>query len=231
MTSNPTTPIREAGSPSSARRRFRRRPSATHILIAVVVILAFVLNLLVLRDRSSTTLVAIARQPLSTGSVLTPGGVRFIPVDSDFEALDHLITEDSLTSYEGWTLDRAIPEGGILDTSALVPPGDGSGLRTMSIPIDREHAAGGSLVAGDRVDVISVADGIPTFVATDLEVTGVAAESSSGIGIIAAYHVVLSVNADQALALAAALDSGSLEIVRSTGAETIDVARSESDDA
>ncbi|HXV71015.1 MAG TPA: hypothetical protein VEB69_06380 [Acidimicrobiia bacterium] len=231
MTSHPTTPLREAGSPSSARRRFQRRPSASHILIAVVVILAFVLNLLVLRDRSSTTLIAVARQPLSTGSVLTLDGVEFIPVDADFEALDHLISEDALNSYEGWTLDRAIPEGGILDASALVPPGDGSGLRTMSIPIDREHAAGGSLVAGDRVDVISVTDGVPTFVATDLEVTGVAAESSGGIGAVAAYHVVLSVNADQALALAGALDSGSLEIVRSTGAETIDVARSESDDA
>ena len=231
MTSNLTTPIREAGSPSSARRRFRRRPSASHILIAVVVILAFVLNLLVLRDRSSTTLVAVARQPLSTGSVLTLDGVEFIPVDADFEALDHLISQDALNSYEGWILDRAIPEGGILDTSALVPPGDSAGLRTMSIPIGREHAAGGSLVAGDRVDVISVTDGVPTFVATDLEVTGVAAESSGGIGAVAAYHVVLSVNADQALALAGALDSGSLEIVRSTGAETIDLARSESDDA
>jgi Flp pilus assembly protein CpaB len=212
-----------------ARRRLRRRPSATHILIAVVVILAFVLNLLVLRDRSSTTLVAVARHQLTTGSVLGPDSVRLIPVESDFESLDHLITDESLGSYDGWVLRRAIDEGALLDVSSLVQPGDGSGLRSMSLPVDREHAAGGSLVAGDRVDVISVVDGEAGFVASDLEVTGVAEDSSGGIGAVSQYHIVLSVSADQALALAAALDSDSLEIVRSTGAETIDSVTAEDD--
>lgn len=229
--SSPTTQVREAGSPTPARRRLRRRPSATHVLIAVVVILAFVLNLLVLRDRGSTTLVAVARQPLTSGSVLGPESVRFVPVDSDFESLDHLLTQDSLASYEGWVLDRAIEEGALLEASALVQPADSSGLRSMSLPIDREHATGGTLVAGDRVDVISVVDGVPGFVATDLEVTAVADAASGAIGAVSAYHVVLSVSAEQALALAAALDSGSLEVVRSTGAEAIDSVSTEADDA
>lgn len=231
MTSPPTTPLREPGSQAPARRRLRRRPSAAHILIAVVVILAFLLNLLVLRDRSSTTLIAVARQSLATGSVLSPDNVRFISVDSDFESLDHLITEDSLATYDGWVLGRAIAEGAVLDISSLVQPGDSSGLRTMSIPIDREHAAGGSLVPGDRVDVIAVSDGVSGFVATDLEVTGVSDESSGGIGAVSAYHVVLSVDAEQALALAAALDSGSLEIIRATGAEAIETSPMDTGDA
>ena len=231
MSSKPTTPLREAGSQTPARRRLRRRPSPTHVLIAVVVILAFVLNLLVLRDRSSTTLVAVARQPLTTGSVLGSDSIRFVPVDSDFESLDHLITEESLASYEGWVLDRAIAEGGVLDSSSLVQPGDSSGLRSMSVPVDREHATGGTLVAGDRVDVISVVDGVPGFVATDLEVTGVADAASGAIGAVSSYHVVLSVSAEQALALAAALDSGSLEIVRSTGASALESGAIEDDDA
>ncbi|HEX6220928.1 MAG TPA: hypothetical protein VF115_07525 [Acidimicrobiia bacterium] len=231
MASKPTTALREAGSPKAARRRARRRPSATHVLIAVVVILAFVLNLLVLRDRSSTTLVAVARQPLTTGSVLTRDIVRFVPVDSGFEGLQHLVNEESLADYEGWVLDRAIVEGGLLDTSALVQPGDTSGLRSMSLPVDREHAAGGTLVAGDRVDVISVEDGVPAFVATDLEVTGVAEAASGAIGAMGNYHVVLSVTSDQSLALAAALDAGSLEIIRSTGAESIAVQPIETNDS
>ena len=229
--SSPTTQVREAGSPTPARRRLRRRPSATHVLIAVVVILAFILNLLVLRDRGSTTLVAVARQPLTSGSVLGPESVRFVPVDSDFESLDHLLTQDALASYEGWVLDRAIDEGALLEASSLVQPADNSGLRSMSLPIDREHAAGGTLVSGDRVDVISVIDGVPRFVATDLEVTAVADAASGAIGTVSAYHVVLSVSAEQALALAAALDSGSLEVVRSTGAEAIDSVPTEADDA
>lgn len=231
MTTSPSTKLREAGTSKPARRRVRRRPSATHVLIAVVVILAFVLNLLVLRDRDATTLVAVADQPLTTGSVLTTDSIRFVPVDSTFAGLDHLVTEGDLTGYEGWVLDRAIAEGGLLDTSVLVEPGDRSGLRSMSIPVEREHAAGGSLVAGDRVDVISVDDGVASFVATDLEVTGVAEQSTGSIGSIGAFHVVVSVTADQALALSAALDMESLEIIRSTGAEVIGPEPAQADDS
>lgn len=231
MTSAPTTKLRDSGTPKPASRRTRRRPSATHVLIAVVVILAFVLNLLVLRDRSATTLVAVADQPLTTGSVLTPDSIRFVPIESGFEGIGNLVSEDALAGYEGWVLDRAIAEGGLIDTSALVQPGDGSGLRSMSVPIDLEHAAGGSLVAGDRVDVISVAEGVPVFVATDLEVSGVAEQASGSIGAVSNYHVVLSVTADQALALAAALDSGSIDIVRSTGADAIPSRATGTDDS
>ncbi|HZD24442.1 MAG TPA: SAF domain-containing protein [Acidimicrobiia bacterium] len=231
MASSPSTKLRDAGSSKTSRRRVRRRLSATHVLIAVVVILAFVLNLLVLRDRDSTILVAVADQPLTTGSVLTSDSIRLVPIDSGFEALDHLITEDDLSGLEGWVLNRAIAEGALLDTSDLVPPGESSGLRSMSIPIDRSHAAGGSLVAGDRVDVISVDEGMPAYVATDLEVTGVAEEASGSIGTVSSYHVVLSVTAEQALALSAALDAGSLEIIRATGAEVIDSDATEADDS
>lgn len=217
----PSTKQREAGTSTPIRRRARRRLSATHVLIAVVVILAFILNLLVLRDRDATTLVAVADRPLTTGATLTESTIRFVSVDAGFPPLGHLVTADNLSAFDGWILDRAITEGAVIDTSALVEPGDGSGLRSMSIPIERSHAAGGSLVAGDRVDVISVDDGVPSYVATDLEVTGVAEQATGSIGSVSSYHVVLSVTADEALALAGALDAGSLEIVRSTGAEVL----------
>jgi hypothetical protein len=77
------------------------------------------------------------------------------------------------------------------------------------------------LVAGDRVDVVSVVDGSARFVASGLEVISVSESSSSAIGSISAYHIVVSVEAQQALDLARALDTGSMEIVRSTGAEDI----------
>lgn len=221
MTVSPSSKLREAGSPKPARRRSSRRLSATHVLIAVVVILAFVLNLLALRDRSTTTLVAIADRPLTTGSVLSLDSVRLVPLDSGFEGLDQLVTEDSLAQFDGWVLDRAISERGMLDVDALIAPGDGSGMRSMSIPIAIEHAAGGVLAPGDRVDVISVDGGAASFVGTGLEVTGVADTATGSIGPTSSYHVVLAVTAEQALALAAAIDAGSLEIVRSTGAEEV----------
>lgn len=216
-----STREREAGSRHQARRRLGRRLSATHVLIAVVVILAFILNLLVLQDRSATTLVAVADRPLTAGTPLDPATLRMVPVDSGFEGLSGLVTEDDLASLGGWVLARSVNQGGLIDESALVTPGSSSGLRSMSLPVPVEHAAGGGLIPGDRVDVISVEDGSAAFVATDLEVVSVSDNSGGAIGTVSTHHVVVSVEADQALALAEALDSGSMEIVRSTGSEVI----------
>jgi Flp pilus assembly protein CpaB len=219
----PSTKVREAGSQQPARRRLGRPLSAAHILIAVVVILAFVLNLLVLQDRGATTLVAIADEPLAAGSIVDASVLRLVPVDSSFEGLSGLITESELSQLEGWVLARSIPSRGVLDTSALVDPGSNSGMRSMSLPVPIEHAAGGSLAPGDRIDVIWVEDGEARFVASDLEVISVSDRSSSAIGSISAHHIVVNVTADEALDLARALENGAMEIVRSTGAEPIGV--------
>lgn len=221
MSLSPSTKPREAGSSQPVRRRLGRRLSATHVLIAVVVILAFVLNLLVLRDRSSTVLVAIANQPLTTGSVLSRDSLRLVPIDAGFEGLDQLVTEESIAEFDGWVLDRGIAALATIDRADLVAPGERLGMRSMSVPVAMEHSAGGSLVVGDRVDVISVDDGAASFVATDLEVTGVSDSEIGAIGANSSYHVVVAVTAQQALSLAEALDAGSLEIVRATGADQI----------
>lgn len=217
MTLSPSTEQREAGSPRPARRRIGRRLSATHVLIAVVVILAFVLNLLVLQDRGATTLVAIADRALPIGTPLDGEGVRLVPVDSSFEGLDSLVNQDELAELDGWVLGKTVPDGSLLSKSALVQPTETPGLRSMSVPVAIEHAAGGGLVPGDRVDVISVTDGTASFVATDLEVTGVSESPGAAIGAVSAFHVVVAVTAHQALAVAEAIEAGSLELVRSTG--------------
>jgi len=221
VTSSPSTRLREAGSPKPVRRRISRRPSATHVLIAFVVILAFVLNLLVLQDRSATTHVAIAARPLTAGTSLETSDLRLVPVDVGFEGLETLIEDEELASIAGSVLERSIPEGGLIERSALLDPGTGGGLRSMSLPVPVEHAAGGSLRAGDRVDVISVADGTARFVAVDLGVISVADTATAGIGGTGPYHVVVAVEASDALRLAEALEAGSVELVRATGAERV----------
>jgi Flp pilus assembly protein CpaB len=215
--------LREAGSPKPVRRRVWRRLSTTHVLIAIVVILAFVLNLLVLSDRDSTTLVAVADRSLPAGSTLEPTALRLVSIDSSFEGLPALVGSDELERYEGWIVDRSVPEGSVLEEANLVEPTSGDGLRAMSLPIGVAHAAGGSLSPGDRVDVISVVDGEARFVAVDLEVTAVADDPGGSIGSVSQYHVVVSVDAKEALGLARALDQGSMEIVRSTGAAGVGV--------
>lgn len=88
----------------------------------------------------------------------------------------------------------------------------------MSLPVPVEHAAGGSLVAGDRVDVVSVVEGVAQFIATGLEVVSVSETGAGTIGSVTSHHVVVAVEAEDALRLAEALDADSMELLRSTGA-------------
>jgi Flp pilus assembly protein CpaB len=188
----------------------------------LAVLLAFALNYLALQNRAATSLVAVAEAPITEGTALGRDLVRLAPISTDFEGLEHLVAEDDLGALEGWIAARALAEGEPIGRSDLLPPGGGEGLRTMSIPVPVEHAAGATVVVGDRVDVISIVGDEPVFVATDLEVVGIGEASQAGLTVAGPYHVVVAVEPDQALALARAISDGSLEVLRSTGAATID---------
>jgi Flp pilus assembly protein CpaB len=189
-----------------------------HILIGLAALLAFGLNYLALQARDATTLVVVAEGPIAEGTALTVDLVRLAPLPSEFEGLGHLIVEDDLAGFHGWILARSLADGQLIDRAILIRPGVSDGLRTMSIPVPVEHAVGATLVVGDRIDVISPIDGVPGFVAVDLEVVGIAAASQGGLTAVGPYHIVVAITSDEALALAKAIEEGSIEIVRSTGA-------------
>jgi Flp pilus assembly protein CpaB len=221
VSSSPRTVAREAGTSKPAGRRIRRRLSGNHLLIALVVVLAFSLNYLALQDRGDQTMVAVADRPLVAGSAISASDLRFVSVDSDFGAIDSMITQSASGGYDGWILQAAVAEGDLISPSALSEPGAPDGLRSMSIPIAVEHAAGGTLVAGDRVDVVSVLDGVARYVAVGIELLGISEDEGGSLGGLSSYHLVVAVDSDQALALAEAIDSGSIEIIRSTGASDL----------
>ncbi len=215
-----TTP-REAGTLPPASRAVRWRPSLSHILIALAAILAFALNFVALQDKSSTTLVAVADTPIAAGTVFSQDDIRLVPVSTEFAGLDSLLTETEALAAEGWIVDRPIDGGAIIESSAVVEPGAPSGLRSMSIPVSPEHAAGGAIRSGDRVDIISVSDGQASYVVSDVGVIGIADEGGDAFGVAGDYFIVVGVDAEQALALAEAMASGSVELLRSTGAPVV----------
>lgn len=218
MGSPPRTVAREAGTSKPAGRRIRRRLSGSHLLIALVVVLAFSLNYLALQHRGDETMVAVADRPLVAGSVMSEADLRFVSVASDFDAIGSMITELAAPGFDGWILQAAVAEGDLINPSVLIEPGAPDGLRSMSIPVAIEHAAGGTLAAGDRIDVVSVVDGGARYVAVGIELLGVSEDEGGSLGELNGYHLVVAVDSDQALALAEAIDSGSIEIIRSTGA-------------
>lgn len=217
MTASPPTVTREAGTSRSVRRTPRRRLSGAHLLIGLVVVMAFVLNYLALQDRGEATRVAVADRPLAAGSRLSASDLRFVPIDSDFEAIDSLLTQALAPGYEGWIIGVNVAEAELVRPTALIDPGAPAGLRSMSIPVPVEHAAGGTISPGDRIDVVSVEEGEASFVVVDVEVLGVADSDEGALGRLGEYHVVVAVDDRQALALAEAIDSDSLEVIRSTG--------------
>ena len=90
----------------------------------------------------------------------------------------------------------------------------------MSFPIPRAHALGGALDTGDRVDILAVGqDGADAgYVMTDVEVLAVDGGRGGPLGTTDDVTLTIAVDSDGAVRLAAALERGTVTLVRSTGA-------------
>lgn len=194
-----------------------RRLARGHWVALTLGLLAFLVNIAVLRDRSEVVPVPVARESIGPATEITDGMVRYVEVPADSPLASSMVAQDDLAGG-GLYARRQIAEDEPLVQGAVVDDVPDDGLRSMSVPVPREHAAGGTLGVGDRVDVIYMADR-PVFAVTDAEVLAIGEETAGSNGRPAGeYHLVLAVDAAQTLRLAAALDSGKLDVVRSTGA-------------
>ena len=206
------------------QRTITDRLSLGHVAMIAAGLLAFVLVMAVLRDRTETASVATAAQEILPGATVTSDMVTYIHVPADSELVGTVADAETIAAGS-LTAGHRIGPGEPLTLSALTPASAPSGLRAMSIPIDRDQAVGGDIGAGDRVDVIAVGDTGATYVATDLEVLAtqsassrVGALGSAGSG---SYYVVVAVDDQTALGLALAVDVGGVSILRSTGAQSV----------
>ena len=84
----------------------------------------------------------------------------------------------------------------------------------MSIPVDAEHAVGGELAAGDRIDLILVGDGGPRYILADGEVFAVVEWRARGAGLRATPSSWRLIR--PGLVLPEEIRDGRIEIVRST---------------
>ncbi len=200
------------------RRPWWSHVSAGHALIAIVGVLAFLLNLAVLRGATRSELFAVAARDIPSGARLTPDLVRFVELSGPPELTSRLIGEADIETEAGSVFAHPISSGDPIPHAVLIGPASVDGHRAMSIPIGVEHAAGGRIVAGDRVDVVAVDAGVGRFVASDLEVISVPESTRGALGSSGTYFVVVSVDADTALELATALADQDLEVIQATGA-------------
>jgi Flp pilus assembly protein CpaB len=214
-----STRLKEPPARRRARRSMRGRLSSGHWVMIIAGVLAALVNVAALRAGGETIRVAVAAEQIDAGQIIEAGMLRFVDLAADDQLLAGLVTADAIATVTGAVTASPIAAGDPVLRSALVRGTEGR--RTMSVPIDPAHAAGGRLVAGDRVDVISVADGLARFIAEDVEVVGVADRGSGALGTVGAYHVTLAVDADTALRVALAMRTTTIELVRATGAEPL----------
>jgi Flp pilus assembly protein CpaB len=205
------------------KRPLLSRLNLGHLIMVLAGLLAFLLVLAVLRERGDTFQIAVAAVDIEGGTTLDASDIRYADVsDTDEVLLLAFLGPDRVDRAisEGWIATRTIRAGIPLTTTDFRSEAVGSGLRVMSIPISPEHAVNGALVAGDRVDLISVRRGVASYVVTDVEVISVSAATSS-VG-SRGFSLTIAVDEGSSLEVASALNGGSLEVVRATGADPAD---------
>lgn len=203
---------------STHRTSLVGRLSAGHFIMLLAGLLAVLANFAVLRSRDESFLVAVADRDLRRGTVATADAFRMVEVQVGSDVLVTLVEAGSLADLDGRIAARSVAEGELILVSDFVAAAAPSEKRAMSIPVERVHAAGGMITDADVVDVVAVVDGIAEYIVVAAPVLDVAAPSTTGIGSSGQFYVTVAVDATTALRIAGALDGGSIEIVRSTGA-------------
>lgn len=207
-------------------RRPRRRSLSERITLNVVVgvlaaLLAFVLAAALLADRREMKTVAVARERIAAGTPLTADLVAAEELPADTEFAGTLLPFDRVTAG-GLVATRMVLAGEALPASAVGDVGAVTPSRVMSIPLDPAQAANGAIDVGDQVDVIVTSrDGEARYVLKSAAVVDRSAGDAGG-GLVGGSRsgLVISVEVDeaQALDLAAAIEAGTITVVRSTGA-------------
>lgn len=226
-------PQASAGGPRSRprpvaprRRRLRERISLGHLFMIASALLAFVLVVSVLQDRTATVRVLLASQEILPGATITPGMVEEVTIPAENDLVGSMATMNVIDGVP--TASQRIAPGDPITLTALAPSASPTGLRAMSLPIERISAVGGDIAAGDRIDVISAGAGTARYVAVDLEVLATqSSQRSSGAltdTALTTYYVTVSVDDRTALELALALGTSEISILRSTGANPVDPA-------
>lgn len=192
------------------------RVSWMHVTVFLVGLAAFALNLSLLNAKEATQPVAVAAIDLPAGTHIAAGDLQYTSIQAPDSLVASLVGREEAAGIEGFVLGKAIGAGDLITRSDLRPPGAPSELRAFSIALPPERAVAGALLAGDRVDVVAADDGTAVYLAGGLEVLEVTG-GEGGIG-LSSFSVTVAADSETILHLAAALDSSTVSLVRSTGA-------------
>lgn len=212
------------GAPVVVARQSRRMPRVDVRLVVgvllVVLSIAGGLRFAAAADRT-VGVIALARD-LPANHVLTGDDLVVARIHASDSVLDGLVRSDRMTTLVGRVLLFPVAGDGLVPLDAIAArPRQG---REITVPVTPEHALGGNLRLGDRVDVLgsftkSTTNARTLTVVHDAEVV----EMVRSAGLFGAREgeltaLTLSVPPDDAVFLAFAIRNADLDIVRTTGA-------------
>ena len=205
-----------------AKRPWWSRASAAQIFMIVAGILAFIANLAILRAREDVVLVAVAATDINAGVTIQESvHIEYVELNGSDDVLAPLVTAEEVPAITGSILSSPIQAGEMFVESELVESVNPIDQRAIALAVGRDHAVGGDISVGDRVDVIWVDDDVARYVVTGIEVIDTTNNERTGGAFSASqsFSITVAVDDIQALKLAEALNSGQIEVVRSTGAD------------
>lgn len=205
------------------RRAFASRVSTGHVVMVLAGVLGVLFTLNLLRAADHTQPILAAARDIPPGTVIGSHSLRVVRVQVDDGVLATLFDGADLDVLRGRIAVERIGAGSLVPRDAVRAATAGAAPRAMSFPIPRSRAVGGSLVVGDRVDVLGVRrnSGESGYVATDVQVLAFSARGSGPLQGSDDASVTIAIDSDAAARIASALETGSVTLVRATGATPI----------
>jgi Flp pilus assembly protein CpaB len=202
------------------RRALTSRVSTGHVVMVVAGLLGALLTLSALRAANDSHPVLVAAHDIVPGTVIDGRSFRASDIHADSGVLATLFDASSVDDLRGQIAVARIPSGSLLTHDDIRAVAAGEAPRAMSFPIPVTRAVGGALVAGDRVDVLSVQHntGRAKFVATGATVLAFSNHGGGALQGSDDASITLGVEPEVAARIASALETGSVTLVRATGA-------------
>jgi pilus assembly protein CpaB len=170
-----------------------------------------------------TEAVWVAARDLAQDSVLAPGDIEAVEVR--LPARVSAGYAPAVASVYGEVVTRPIRAGEIVPSGWLARSATPRAARSITIPIEIEHAVGGALQAGDRVDILVTFDpenvrARTVLLARSVEVLDVVETGGLAFGEDALIGLTVGVTPEQAPRLAFAVRTGVVDVARVDGPAT-----------
>lgn len=175
-----------------------------------------------LDDARGTSQVWVAAHDIPQDAALVPDDLRVIDVRLPDDVDGYVPASRDVT---GAVLTRPLLEGEMLNAAWVATGDEVTAGRTLTIPIEPEHAVGGDLHPGDRVDVVATfnagdvrAHTVPLLRA--VEIRDLVTAGGLVVGEEAVVGVTVGVTPQEAVDLIFAVRNAEIDVVRVDGDAT-----------